>query len=476
MARRDRAVGATRRKTATDHKSPAPVHSFSAVIGDWVALNAAADEAGEDEKDAPSSCGTLCARLQTLPPDRLAEVLKDAEDLCPRSVRMRALASSIHNGLGRMQLLWGDVGVARAHLSLSLSFMLEDPVITSAEVEARRIEQCRQLGLAAVWAPERETGEGLTQPPQKLSSPRLHTAGALDTLIHLAPEDPLLLLMQAERMQRAGDFRAAIRHWQALAGLEGASMPQVYYERLAEAYVAQGSFPLASPEEEATRGKIDKHAALARIHAILEPKLYLEIGVQSGKSLRLAACPAIGIDPMPILTAPLPDTARLFRTGSDAFFESKAAQILTEKPDLVFIDGMHLFEFVLRDFINVEAFSKPTTVVVIDDIYPNHLAQAARDRRTRAWAGDVWKLHHVLKTWRPDLRIEAVDAAPTGLLVVHGLDPANMTLFDNMPRILAELVPRVDVPQSVLERADVEIVSLDELEDRIIQIVNASKN
>lgn len=87
----------------------------------------------------------------------------------------------------------------------------------------------------------------------------------------------------------------------------------------AEAYIAGGSFPLASREEEAIRGAIDKHAALARIHATLAPRLDLEIGVQSGKGLRLSACPAIGIDPMPILTAPLPEMARLFRMDSDAF-------------------------------------------------------------------------------------------------------------------------------------------------------------
>jgi len=467
MARPDTKAVSTGRKPAAGHPVPVPAaHPFTAVIGDWAALSGT----GAGSSDAALSCADLCAALQILPPEQLPEVLDRAEGKSGQAAALRALASSIHNGLARMQLLSGDPGSARSHLALSLSFMFDDPAITLAEVEARRVEQCRQLGLAAIWAPESPVDEDQTPAPQEPPRPVPRIAGALDTLANLAPGDPLLLLMQAERMQRAGDFRAAIRHWQALAGVEGASMPQVYYERLAEAYVAQGSFPLASPEEEAIRGAIDKHAALARIHATLAPRLYLEIGVQSAKSLRLAACPAIGIDPMPILTAPLPETARLFRMGSDTFFETQAVQVLTERPDLVFIDGMHLFEFVLRDFINVEAFAAPTTVVMIDDIYPNHHAQAARDRLTRAWTGDVWKLHHVLKTWRPDLLLEAIDAAPTGLLLVHGLNPASTVLSDNMPRILAELVPREDVPQPVLDRADAEIASFDALDARMMQI------
>ena len=40
--------------------------------------------------------------------------------------------------------------------------------------------------------------------------------------------------------------------------------------------------------------------------------------------------------------------------------------------DLAFIDGLHLFEFSLRDFMNVEKLAHPGSVVVFDDAAAQH--------------------------------------------------------------------------------------------------------
>ena len=50
--------------------------------------------------------------------------------------------------------------------------------------------------------------------------------------------------------------------------------------------------------------------------------------------------------------------------------------------DLAFIDGMHLFEYALRDFINVERFADWSSVIVFDDMLPRNVDEAARDRHT----------------------------------------------------------------------------------------------
>ena len=91
---------------------------------------------------------------------------------------------------------------------------------------------------------------------------------------------------------------------------------------------------------------------------------------------------------------------------------------------------MHLFEYALRDFINVEKYSSKNTVIVIDDIYPCHEAQASRDRKTRAWTGDVWKLLAILKKYRKDLEITTLDVYPTGLMVIQNLDKNSTVLID----------------------------------------------
>jgi hypothetical protein len=88
-------------------------------------------------------------------------------------------------------------------------------------------------------------------------------------------------------------------------------------------------------------------------------------------------------------------------SSSVAFFADHAPGLLQPAPELAFIDGMHLFEFALRDLIHSERHMAPWGLVVIDDIYPCHPAQARRSRRTGSWTGDVWRLLPVLREHRP---------------------------------------------------------------------------
>lgn len=189
------------------------------------------------------------------------------------------------------------------------------------------------------------------------------------------------------------------------------------------------------------------------MHNVLRPDRYLEIGVRHGASLELAQCHAIGVDPLPPIRPPL-DFAEIFQETSDMFFEIDAGQALAHPPDMVFIDGMHLFENALRDFMNVEHHSTATTIVVIDDVFPNHSVQATRIRRTNAWCGDVWTLVPCLARYRPDLRLVALDTYPTGLLVVTGLDAKNRALWEACNPIVREYVDRAyeELPDAVLRR------------------------
>jgi hypothetical protein len=120
---------------------------------------------------------------------------------------------------------------------------------------------------------------------------------------------------------------------------------------------------------------------------------------------------------------------------------------------MAFIDGMHLFEYALRDFINVEKYSSKNTIVVIDDIFPGSSAQAARDRRTRAWTGDVWKLLLILRNYRPDLELMTLNASPTGLLCITNMNPYCTILEDAYDRIVEEWVNHTQVPDMVLSRS-----------------------
>jgi SAM-dependent methyltransferase len=214
--------------------------------------------------------------------------------------------------------------------------------------------------------------------------------------------------------------------------------------------------PITS-EREAQRGDALYLTILQLAHQILRPSLYLEIGVRAGRSLRLAGGGrAIGVDPMPAENLPLRDNATLVRAASDDFFKEDAARLLQPPPELIFIDGMHLFEYALRDFMNAERHAAPGALVVIDDIFPNHPVQGRRRRQSSHWMGDVWRLSGCLREERPDLFLLSLDTSPGGLLLVAGLDPTNKILRQRYDGIVARAQMVGDeVPPEILARAGV---------------------
>jgi len=195
---------------------------------------------------------------------------------------------------------------------------------------------------------------------------------------------------------------------------------------------------------------------LTRVHELLRPQRYLEIGMRNGDSLALASCPAVGIDPWYSITAELRNTVHLFRTTSDEYFSRPDPLAPTggQPFDLAFIDGLHLFEFAFRDFVNAERHSTPGGVIVFDDVLPRTVDEAARERHTLGWTGDVYPMLEVLARYRPELVVLPVDTEPTGLLLVLGTDPQNTVLADHYDEIMAEFrhADPQPVPQELLDR------------------------
>jgi hypothetical protein len=191
---------------------------------------------------------------------------------------------------------------------------------------------------------------------------------------------------------------------------------------------------------------------LDRFHGVLMPRTYLEIGVATGQSLALARPPtlAIGVDPAPHPNCAFRTETHLFTETSDAFFSRGAlASLFDGGPlDLVFIDGEHLFEQALRDFMHAESHCGPRSVVLFHDTVPMDELSQQRERRTTMYSGDVWKAIFCLKHFRSDLDIFTIATVPTGLTVVTGLNPRSSTLSDNY----ADAVARFrDLPYSAIE-------------------------
>ena len=201
---------------------------------------------------------------------------------------------------------------------------------------------------------------------------------------------------------------------------------------------------------------VHRHHFLTRVHDLLRPRHYLEIGVRNGNSLALARCPAVGIDPTYNITAELHNQVHLFRTTSDEYFTRPDPLAPTggEPFDLAFIDGLHLFEFAFRDFINAERHSSARSVIILDDVLPRSVREAARERHSVGWTGDVYPILEVLARYRPELIVLPVSTAPTGSLLVLGTDPQNTVLADHYHEIMAEFrhPDPQPVPQKLLDR------------------------
>jgi hypothetical protein len=203
---------------------------------------------------------------------------------------------------------------------------------------------------------------------------------------------------------------------------------------------------------------MQRHEALAEMHRLFAPRTYLEVGVADGRSLALSRCRTIGIDPSFAITAPIRCDVSLYRQASDDFFaRPEPLEHFGGAPiDLAFIDGMHLFEYALRDFINVERHATPYSVIVFDDMLPRDIPEAARQRVTKFWAGDVFRMIETLTKYRPDLVLVQLDTKPTGMLAVFGPDPTSRVLPDRLDEIISSTVDNdpQDVPVSILERTN----------------------
>ncbi len=116
---------------------------------------------------------------------------------------------------------------------------------------------------------------------------------------------------------------------------------------------------------------------------------YLEIGCDKDQSFsKIIVKNKIGVDPI---------SGGNVRSTSDRFFS-----INTNKFDIIFIDGLHHYEQVIKDVNNSLKILNDNGFILLHDCLPRSIAHQAIPRYRGSWNGDVWKALVELRT-RSDL-------------------------------------------------------------------------
>jgi capsular polysaccharide biosynthesis protein len=177
---------------------------------------------------------------------------------------------------------------------------------------------------------------------------------------------------------------------------------------------------------------------------------YLEVGTNFGSSLAPINCASIAVDPQFRLSLEVigkKPTCMFFQMTSDDFFATHdPAQLLGGKLDVAFLDGMHLYEYLLRDFIATEKHCHNNSLIILHDCVPPTFEMTNRNFRPAVlnpnylnyWTGDVWKIMPLLLKYRPDLKVAYVDCPPSGLVIISNCDPTSTILSDNYEEIVNE--------------------------------------
>ena len=134
---------------------------------------------------------------------------------------------------------------------------------------------------------------------------------------------------------------------------------------------------------ELSNEKNERINILNKISNKISAKKYLEIGCDRNIVFNSVNCEyKVGVDPL---------IGGTVRDTSDNFFKNNK-----EKFDLIFIDGLHTFDQISKDFKNSFKFLNTGGYIVMHDLIPRNWLEEHVPRISKDWCGDVWKISFLL--------------------------------------------------------------------------------
>lgn len=183
-------------------------------------------------------------------------------------------------------------------------------------------------------------------------------------------------------------------------------------------------------------------------------KTYLEIGVNtpaqpgwSHDNIKIDI--KHGVDPSEKVNT-------TFKMTSDEFFSKH----INVKYDIVFVDGLHLFEQAHRDIINSLKWLNDGGTVVVHDCNPITEITQRREKQVGPWHGDVWKAILKLRIENPNIIIYTVNTDEGCAIIQKGsqklfispkqdLEHLDFDYFDANRKEILNLISVIDFKKKI---------------------------
>ena len=177
-----------------------------------------------------------------------------------------------------------------------------------------------------------------------------------------------------------------------------------------------------------------------------QSKNYLEIGVFSGHTFfKIKTTFKIAVDPefqfgffrklTKTIINPYNRFNKYFSKTSDRFFSEDAASVFEfKKIDVVLIDGMHEYNFALRDVENSLKYLDEDGIIIMHDCnaVTEDTSSSFEEWKSKgmigSWNGDLWKTIMHLRSLRNDINVFVLDC-DHGLGIVTKRKPENALHF-----------------------------------------------
>jgi len=149
-------------------------------------------------------------------------------------------------------------------------------------------------------------------------------------------------------------------------------------------------------------------------------KKYLEIGVQKKKQNfdKIVCDYKVCVDPDK-------NSFSDYEMTSDEFFYRNK-----EKFDIVFVDGLHLCEQVLKDLVNSIKCLNLNGIIVCHDLLPINEKEQLRQYNSNSWTGDCWKAWMYFKKRNNNIKSYIVDT-DHGVGIIENSENVDLRIENN---------------------------------------------